>query len=158
MPLLGSWDRKCSLWRIPAAHGSLLWQNVRKLPSLMALDRVCWGFAHSQGNGPLFARLSVVSLGGDLLRSMLTKTPAHLGFFSVQPLQTLLCTGPLCHPNPTELPGTAALGACPRSCLWPHSQSLTALLRAWASPIATYSIEASNMKTIILCVTSLGEM
>lgn len=133
-------------WGHLASLGTLLLQNVRNRQSPMAPNRDCWEFAHSQGKGLLFARVSVAFLGGGLLKVYVHEGTCSLGFFSVQPLQTLLHMGPLCHPNPRELPGTAALGARPCSCLWPCSRSLAALLRAWASPVATYPSEASSMK------------
>lgn len=43
-PCLGPGVENAGSWGIPVAHGSLLWQNVRKLPSLLALDRVCCRF------------------------------------------------------------------------------------------------------------------
>lgn len=136
LPLLGSWGGKCQI----LGNSCNSWQSA-----LAKCEKTSISIGPRQGvlwicSFPLFARFSVASLGGDLLRFMLTRTAAHLGFFSVQPLQTLLCTGPLCHPNAAEFPGTVALGACPHSCLWPCSLSLTALLQAWASPVATYAV------------------
>lgn len=120
MESASSWG---DLWDNRASLGILLLHHVGNLRSPMGPNRDCWGFAHSQGKGPGLLLLPLVEAQVHIHE----QTCSPVLFFS-QPLQTLLRTGPLCHPSPAEFPGTATLGVRPCSCLWPRSQSLTGSL------------------------------